>query len=64
MIFIENLTESFDESFNENFIVFYFDFVIQNYCNNIDQNSYLQQTIKCLETKLKILCFYLMSSKY
>ena len=40
MIFIENLVKSFNESFDENFIDFCFDFVTENCCNDADQNSH------------------------
>ena len=36
IILIENFTESSDENSDENFIVFYFDFVIRNYHSDAD----------------------------
>ena len=36
MIFIKNLIESFNESFSENFVNFYFDLVVRNYCDDAD----------------------------
>ena len=40
MILIENLAESFIESFNKNFISFCFDLAAENHCDNADQNFY------------------------
>ena len=40
VILVKNLAESSDESFNENFIVFHFDFVIENCYNSTNQNFY------------------------
>ena len=40
MIFVKNFTESSDENSNKNFIVFHFDFVIRNCCDDVNQNSY------------------------
>ena len=40
IILIKNLTESFNESSDENFVALYFNLVAQNYHDNTDQNSH------------------------
>ena len=40
IILIKNLIESFNENFDENLVVFHFDLVIKNCCDDADQNSY------------------------
>ena len=40
VILVENLAESSNESFDESFIIFYFDFVAENYHDDADQNSH------------------------
>ena len=40
VILVKNLAESFDENSDESFINFYFDFVVKNCCNDVDQNFY------------------------
>ena len=39
VILIKNLAESFDENSNESLIIFYFNLVIRNCCDDADQNS-------------------------
>ena len=38
MIFIENLAENSNKSFNKNFVDFHFDFVTESCCDSTDQN--------------------------
>ena len=40
MIFIKNLAENSNKNSDENFVDFYFDFVVRNHYNNTSQNSH------------------------
>ena len=40
ILVVENLAESSDENFNENFVSFHFNLAVKNCCNDTDQNFY------------------------
>ena len=40
MIFVENFTENSDKNSDKSLVIFYFNLVIENCCNDVDQNSH------------------------